>query len=120
MTRCETEQLSSVETTRETVERAGDNTRRRTVPEYHARTQVRFRGTFEVVDPSTGLVAASQTLADEPEMSESSRRGFPEFPSPGTVAAQAYRSTIRPITPILFRWVEARGTWCSSTTSDVA
>ena len=107
VTRCETEQ-DRRETSREIVERVGDNTRRRTVPEYHARTGVRFRGTIEVVDPSTDLVAASQTLADEPEMTESSRSGFPEFPSPGTVAAQAYRSTIRPITPILFRWVEER------------
>ena len=107
VTRCETEQ-DRRETSREIVERVGDNTRRRTVPEYHARTRITFQGTFEVVDPSTGLVAASRTLADEPEMSESSRSGFLEFPSPGMVAAQAYRGTIRPITPILFRWVETR------------
>ena len=65
------------------VERVGDNTRRRTVPEFHARTLVRFRGTFEVVDPSTDLVAASRTFAHEPEMTNSSRREEPEFPSPG-------------------------------------
>ena len=107
VTRCETEQ-DRRETTREIVERVGDNTRRRTVPEYHARTRVRFRGTFEVVDASTDLVAASRTLAYEPEMTNSSVRGEPDFPSPGTVAERAYRSTIRDITPILFRWVETR------------
>lgn len=107
VTRCETEQ-ERFESTREIVERVGENTRRRTVPEYHARTVVRFRGTFEVVDPSTGLVAASRTLADEPEMMNSSVRGQPDFPSPGTVAGGAYRSTIRTIAPILFNWFEAR------------
>ena len=107
VTRCETEQ-DRRETSREIVERVGDETRRRTVPEYHARTRVRFRGAFEVVDPSTGLVAASRTLAYEPEMTNSSVRGQPEFPSPGTVAGRAYRRTIPVITPILFRWVEAR------------
>ncbi len=107
VTRCETEQERSV-TEREIVERAGDNTRRRIVPEYHARTRVRFRGTFEVVDQSTDLVAASRTLTHDPEITNSSIRGEPEFPSPGTVAEQAYRSTIRSITPILFRWFEVR------------
>ena len=107
VTRCETEQERSV-TEREIVERAGENTRRRTVPEYHARTRVRFRGTFEVVDPSTDLVAASRTLSREPEITNSSIREEPDFPSPGAVAEQAYRSTIRAVTPILFRWSEAR------------
>ncbi len=107
VTRCETEQ-ERFESTREIVERVGENTRRRTVPEYHARTVVRFRGTFEVVDPSAGLVAASRTLAHEPEMMNSSIRGQPDFPSPGTVAGRAYRSTIRTIAPILFSWFEAR------------
>ena len=107
VTRCETEQERSV-TDREIVERDGDETRRRTVPEYHARTRVRFRGTFEVVDASTGLVAASRTLVHEPEITHSSIRGEPEFPSAGTVAEEAYRSTIPAITPILFRWFEAR------------
>ena len=107
VTRCETEQ-DRREGSREIVERVGDNTRRRTVPEYHARTRVRFRGTFEVVNPSTGLVAASRTLAYEPESTNSSVSELPEFPSPGVVARRAYVSTIRPITPILFRRVEAR------------
>ncbi len=107
VTRCETEQERSV-TEREIVERAGENTRRRTVPEYHARTRVRFRGTFEVVDPSTDLVAASRTLSREPEITNSSIREEPDFPSPGTVAEQAYRSTIGVVTPILFRWSETR------------
>ena len=107
VTRCETEQ-DQYETSREIVERVGNNTRRRTVPVFHARTRVTFRGTFEVVDPSTDLVAASRTLSYAPEMTNSSRRAFPDFPSPGAVAARAYRSTIRPVTPILFRWVEAR------------
>ena len=107
VTRCETEQ-DRYETSREIVERVGDNTRRRTVPEFHARTRVRFRGTFEVVDPSTDLVAASQTLAYEPEMTNSSRREFPDFPSSGAVAGRAYGSTIRDITPVLFRWFEER------------
>lgn len=105
VTRCETEQERSV-TEREIVERVGDTTRRRTVPEFHARTRVVFRGTFEVVDPSTDLVAASRTLSHEPEMTNSSRRDEPEFPSPGAVAEQAYRNTTRDITPILFRWFE--------------
>jgi hypothetical protein len=107
VTRCETEQERSV-TEREIVERAGDNTRRRTVPQHHARTRVTLRGTFEVVDPSTGLVAASRTLSREPEMTNSSMREEPEFPSPGTVAERAYRNTIRAITPILFPWFETR------------
>ena len=107
VTRCETEQ-DRREGSREIVERVGDNTRRRTVPEHHARTRVRFRGTFEVVNPSTGLVAASRTLAYEPESTNSSVSELPEFPSPGVVARRAYVSTIGPITPILFRWVEAR------------
>ncbi len=107
VTRCETEQERSV-TEREIVERAGENTRRRTVPEYHARTRVRFRGTFEVVDPSTDLVAASRTLTHDPEITNSSIREEPDFPSPGTVAEQAYRSTIGVVTPILFRWSETR------------
>ena len=107
VTRCETEQERRA-TSREIVERDGDDTRRRTVLEYHARTRVRFRGTFEVVDPSTGLVATSRTLAREPERTNSSVRGEPEFPSPGMVAERAYHSTIPAITPILFRWVEAR------------
>ena len=107
VTRCETEQ-ERFETSREIVERAGDNTRRRTVPVFHARTRVRFQGTFEVVDPSTDLVAASHALAYEPEMTNSNRQELPDFPSPGAVAGRAYRSTIRDITPILFRWVERR------------
>ena len=107
VTRCETEQERSV-SEREIVERAGENTRRRTVRENHARTRVRFRGTFEVVDPSTDLVAASRTLSRDPEITNSSIREEPEFPSPGTVAEQAYRSTIRAVTPILFRWSERR------------
>ena len=107
VTRCETEQDRSI-AEREIVERVGDNTRRRTVPEFHARTRVTFRGTFEVVDPSTGLVAVSRTFSREPEMTNSSRREEPEFPSPGTVAEQAYRNTFRAITPILFRWSETR------------
>ena len=107
VTRCETDQ-EQYQTSREIVERVGDNTRRRTVPVLHARTRVRFRGTFEVVDPSTDLVAASRTLAYEPEMTNSSRRELPDFPSPGAVAARAYRNTIRAIAPILFRWVETR------------
>ena len=41
-------------------------------------------------------------------MTNSSIRGQPDFPSPGTVAGRAYRSTIRTIAPILFRWSEAR------------
>ena len=107
VTSCETEQ-ERYETSREIVESVGDETRRRTVPEFHARTRVLFRGTFEVVDPSTDLVAASHTLAYEPEMTNSSRRELPDLPSPGAVAARAYRSTIGDITPVLFRWSEER------------
>ncbi len=107
VTRCATEQ-ERFEGSREIVERVGDNTRRRTVTEYHARTKVAFRGTFEVVDPSTGLVAASRTLAYEPELTNSSVRGPPDFPSPGVVARRAYRGTTDDIAPIVFHWVEAR------------
>lgn len=107
VTRCETEQ-ERYETSREVVERVGDETRRLTVPEFHARTRVLFRGTFEVVDPSTDLVAASHTLAYEPEATNSSRRELPDLPSPGAVVARAYRSTIGDITPVLFRWSERR------------
>ncbi len=107
VTRCETEQ-ERLEGSREIVERVGDETRRRTVPEYHARTRVAFRATFEVTDLSTGLVAASRTLAYEPEITNSSVRGDPDFPSPGVVATRAYRGTIDDIAPIVFNRVEAR------------
>ncbi|WP_419940250.1 hypothetical protein [Candidatus Palauibacter sp.] len=107
MTRCATEQ-ERFEGSREIVERVGDNTRRRTVTEHHARTRVAFRATFEVVDPSTGLVAASRTLAYEPELTNSSVSGQPDFPSPGVVARRAYRGTIEDIAPMVFHWVEAR------------
>ncbi len=107
VTRCETEQDRRVGS-REIVERVGDETRRRTVPEHHARTRVAFRGTFEVTDLSTNLVAASRTLAYEPERTNSSVRGIPEFPSPGVVASRAYRETIADIAPIVFNWVDAR------------
>ena len=107
VTRCETEQDRS-EGSKEIVERVGDNTRRRTVPEHHARTRVTFRATFEVTDLSTGLVAASRTLAYEPEMTVSSVKGLPEFPSPGVVARRAYRGTIGDIAPIVFHWADAR------------
>ena len=107
VTRCETEQ-ERLEGSREITERVGDETRRRTVPEYHARTRVAFRATFEVTDLSTGLVAASRTLAYEPEITNSSVRGDPDFPSPGVVATGAYRGTIDDIAPIVFNRVEAR------------
>ena len=67
-----------------------------------------FRATFEVTDVSTGLVAASRTLAYEPEMTVSSVGGLPEFPSPGVVASQAYHATIGDVAPIVFRWVDVR------------
>ncbi len=107
VTRCETEQDRS-EGSKEIVERVGDNTRRRTVTEHHARTRVTFRATFEVTDLSTGLVAASRTLAYEPEMTVSSVKGLPEFPSPGVVARRAYHRTIDDIAPFVFGWVDAR------------
>ena len=107
VTRCETEQ-ERLEGSREIAERVGDETRRRTVPEYHARTRVAFRATFEVTDLSTGLVAASRTLAYEPEMTNSSVRGLPDFPSPGDVARRAYLGTIDDIAPIVFNWVDVR------------
>ena len=107
VTRCETEQDRS-EGSKEIVERVGDGTRRRTVTEHHARTRVTFRATFEVTDLSTGLVAASRTLAYEPEMTVSSVRGLPEFPSPGVVARRAYHGTIDDIAPVVFHWVDAR------------
>lgn len=107
VTRCETEQDRS-EGSREIVERDGDETRRRIVPEHHARTRVAFRATFEVTDLSTGLVAISRTLASEPQMIHSSIRGLPDFPSPGVVARRAYRGTIDDIAPIVFNWVDKR------------
>jgi len=107
VTRCETDQ-ERLEGSREITERVGDETRRRTVPEYHARTRVAFRATFEVTDLSTGLVAASRTLAYEPEVINSSVREPPDFPSPGVVARGAYRETIDDIAPIVFNWVDAR------------
>lgn len=107
VTRCETEQ-DRREGSKEIVEKVGDNTRRRTVTEHHARTRVTFRATFEVTDLSTGLVAASRTLAYEPEMTVSSVRELPEFPSPGVVARRAYHGTIDDIAPIVFHWVDVR------------
>ncbi|MDE2872043.1 MAG: tetratricopeptide repeat protein [Gemmatimonadota bacterium] len=107
VTRCETEQDRS-EGSKEIVERVGDNTRRRTVTEHHARTRVTFRATFEVTDLSTGLVAASRTLAYEPETTVSSVKGLPEFPSPGVVARRAYEGTIDDVAPFVFGWVDKR------------
>jgi len=69
---------------------------------------VTFRATFEVTDLSTGLVAASRTLAYEPEMTVSGIGGLPEFPFPGVVASQAYHATIVDVAPIVFRWVDVR------------
>jgi len=107
VTRCETEQERR-EGSKEIVERVGDETRRRTVPEHHARTRVAFRATFEVTELSTGLVAASRTLAYEPEMTNSSVREPPDFPSPGALARRAYRETIDDIAPLVFHWVDAK------------
>ena len=80
VTRCDTEQ-DTTQTSREIVETVRNNTRRRIVPEYHSRTRVSFRATFEVTDLSTGLVAVSRVFAHEPEMTYSSEEGYPEFPS---------------------------------------
>ena len=107
VTRCDTKQ-DRTETSREVVETVGDNTRRRIVPEYHARTQVSFRSTFEVTDLSTGLLAVSRSLTYAPEMTYSSVEGHPEFPSPADVVRQAYSSAIEAVIPIFFHWVEAR------------
>ena len=107
VTRCDTEQ-DTTQTSREIVETVRDNTRRRTVPEYHARTRVSFRATFEVTDLSTGLVAVSRVFAREPETTYSSDEGYPEFPSAGDVAEGAYASVVEAIIPMFFHWGETR------------
>ena len=107
VTRCDTEQ-DTTQTSREIVETVRNNTRRRIVPEYHSRTRVTFRATFEVTDLSTGLVAVSRVFAHEPEMTYSSEEGYPEFPSAGEVAEEAYAFVVEAIIPMFFHRGEQR------------
>ena len=107
VTRCDTEQ-DTTRTSREIVETVRDSTRRRVVPQHHSRTRVSFRATFEVTDLSTGLVAVSRVFAHEPEMTYSSEDGYPEFPSAGQVAEEAYAVVVEAIIPMFFHWGEQR------------
>ena len=66
------------QTTREVIETVGNNTRRRKVPEFYARTQLDFRALFEVTDLSDNRLAVSRALNFEPELIESSPEGYPE------------------------------------------
>ena len=96
------------QTTREVIERVGDNTRRRDVPEFHARTQLDFRALFEVTDLSNNRLAASRTLNFEPELIDSSPEGYPDYPTNGTVLQLAYALAAEEIGPVLLEEVERR------------
>jgi len=94
VTRCETEQDRS-EGSKEIVERVGDDTRRRTVTEHHARTRVTFRATFEVtdlVDRSRGRLAHARLRARD---SRFRRQGAPGIPVPGSRGEASLRQNHR-------------------------
>ena len=95
-------------TTREVVEEYRGHTRRRDVHESHARTRVDLVALFEVTDLSGNRLVASRTLTFEPELVDSGREDYPDYPPTGAVLQLAYTLAAEQIRPVLLEQVERR------------
>ncbi|MCE2399225.1 MAG: hypothetical protein J4F34_09415 [Gemmatimonadetes bacterium] len=94
--------------TREIVERAGDNTRRREVTEYRAESRLDFRAAYRIIDLSNNSEATSGDLNSEPWAVESSLEDYPDFPSDQLLLGQAHSNAIQMIAPFFLETVEER------------
>ena len=94
--------------TREIVERAGDNTRRREVTEYRAESRLDFRAAYRIIDLSNNSEATSGDLNSEPWAVESSLEDYPDYPSDQLLLGQAHSNAIQMIAPFFLETVEER------------
>ena len=89
-------------------EEFGRNTRRRGVGDYHSVTKVDLTVLFDVTDLSSDRVVASRTLTFGPELVESGREDYPDYPPASAVLQLAYALAAEDIGSVLLGQVERR------------
>lgn len=107
VTNCTIQRDRSSET-REIVEQAGENTRRREVTEYRAESRLDFRAAYRVIDLSNNSEATSGDLNSEPWAVESSLEGHPDYPSDQILLGQAHSAAVQRIAPLFLETIEER------------